>query len=475
MSMRAGLVRLTSHRHFPLFAVALLATVLIFSKLGGRGIANYDDCFYAQKAKEILSSDSWMTMYHAGVPSFENPPGFIWLQALSFLLFGVSDFSAIFPSALFGVLTVVLVYFFSRELSGPGAGWPSAFVMATTFFFLKYARHAMIDVTLTFFSALALYAAVLALRRDRRWFLLWGAAAAICVLMKSVLGFFPPLIMVAWLVATRRGRTLLDPWFLAGSVIVLALGCSWYVHEYLAFGADFTRLHFSWLIVQRGFEGGADPWHSHLSYLTDIATTYWPWLPVFAWGAWRLSARARLGEDSAFLLLSWPILIVGVMSLMQTRAAWYIMPAYAAAAMTCGAAIDGWMGDRLRKLAPRWIALFALAAALAINLSPVELSAERELDARTLAPVVRERARAGAKVVGYQFDFHSVNNALLFYSDQAARPVYSDLGELAAAMRGPSPVVCVLYSRRVRDVLPLVPGVAVLAESGSLTLLSNGR
>jgi 4-amino-4-deoxy-L-arabinose transferase-like glycosyltransferase len=473
--MRAATERLTTHRHFPLLAVVFLGAVLIFSKLGGRGIANYDDCFYAQKAKEILSSGSWMTMTHAGVPSFENPPGFIWLQALSYLLFGVGDFSAVFPSALFGVLTVVLVYFYSRELTGPGAAWPSAFVMATTFFFLKYARHAMIDVTLTFFSALALYAAVLAVRKDRRWFLLWGASTAFCVLMKSVLGFFPPLITVVFLIATRRSRTLIDPWFLAGSAIAIVAGCSWYLHEYLAFGSDFTRLHFSWLIVQRGFEGGGDPWHSHLSYLADIAATYWPWLPVFAWGAWRLVAAARKGDEAALLLLVWPALIVGVMSLMQTRASWYIMPAYAAFAMTCGAAIDSWMGDRLKKLAPRTIAIFAVAAGLVINFTPIELSSERELDARTLAPVLRERAGAGAKLVGYNFDFHSVNNALLFYSDHAARPVYSDPGELADAMSEPSPVVCVLYARHLPDVLPLLPGASVLAESGSLALVTNGR
>ena len=179
--MRARIDSLTARRHFPLLAVALLGAVLIFSKLGGRGIANYDDCFYAQKAKEVLSTGSWMTMYHAGEPSFENPPGFIWLQALSYMAFGVSDFTAILPSALSGLLAIVLVYFLARELLGPGAGWPSALVMATTPFFLKYARHAMIDVTLTLFSVLALYAAVLAVRKDRRWWLVWGTASAFCI------------------------------------------------------------------------------------------------------------------------------------------------------------------------------------------------------------------------------------------------------------------------------------------------------
>jgi 4-amino-4-deoxy-L-arabinose transferase-like glycosyltransferase len=467
--------RISSQRHFSLAAATLLGAVLIFSRLGVNGIANYDDCFYAQKAKEVLGTGSWMTLHHAGVPSFENPPGFIWLQAFSYLLFGVGDFGAIFPSALFGVLTIVLVWFFARELLGPASAGPSSFVMATTFFFIKYARHAMIDVALTFFVTLALYAALLAVRRNGRYFLLWGAAVSVCVLMKSVLGFFPPLITVLFLLITGRGRELHGRWFLAGSALVFTLGCSWYYHEYFIFGSDFTRLHFSWLIVQRGFAGNASPWYSHFAYIADIATTYWPWLPVFAWGSYRLWGRARAKDEASILLLIWPTVIIAVMSLMQTRSAWYIMPAYPAAAITCGGVIGGWASQRFTRAAALTTAAAAVIAALVINLVPVNLSSEREKDVRTLAPLVRERARAGARVVGYEFDFHSVNNALLFYSDYPARPVFSDPAGLRSAMEDTTPVLCILYTRNVDGILPNLPGASVLMKTDGLTLLTNGR
>lgn len=473
--MRHAPERSASGRYASLFAATLLGAVLIFSKLGGRGLANYDDCFYAQKAKEVLSSGSWMTLYHGGLPSFENPPGFIWLQALSYLVLGVGDFSAIFPSALFGVLTIALVWFFARELFGEGAAGPSALVMATTMFFVKYARHAMIDVTLTFFTTLALLAAVLAVRRDRRWFLAWGAAAGFCVLMKSVLGFWAPLITVVFLLATGRARLILDRFFLAGSALVFAIGGAWYVHQYLGFGETFTRLHFGWLIVQRGFQPGAAPWHSHLSYVVDLVTTYWPWLPAAAAGAWSLAGPARRRDEAALLLLLWPAAVFGVMSLMQTRSSWYVMPAYAALAMISGRAIDGRMSARARRVLPAATAGLAVAAALVIALSPLELSAERERDVRALAPIVRDRAGAGATIVGYGFDYHSVNNALLFYGDHAARPVYDDPADLAAAMAAPGPVLCVLYTSRAEELTGALPGSSVVAEAGALTLISNGR
>ena len=157
--MSAAVRRIYSHEGIRILSAIFIGAVLIFSKLGGDGIANYDDAFYAQKAKEIWQTGSWMTLHYAGAPAFENPPGFIWLVALSYKIFGVNDFGAIFPSALFGVLTMVLVYFFGRSLFGAGTAPVAAFVMATTLYFIKYARHAMIDVTLSFFVTAALLAA----------------------------------------------------------------------------------------------------------------------------------------------------------------------------------------------------------------------------------------------------------------------------------------------------------------------------
>src|SRR5262245_59637955 len=98
--------------------VLALSITIIISKLGGNGLANYDDCFYAQKAKEILHTGEWMTMHFNNQPAWENPPLFIWFIALSYKLFGVNEFAAKFPSALFGVATVCLLYVIGRKFYG---------------------------------------------------------------------------------------------------------------------------------------------------------------------------------------------------------------------------------------------------------------------------------------------------------------------------------------------------------------------
>ena len=40
-------------------------------------------------------------------PFWEKPPFFFWLQALAMKVFGVTEFAARLPNALFGILTLV--------------------------------------------------------------------------------------------------------------------------------------------------------------------------------------------------------------------------------------------------------------------------------------------------------------------------------------------------------------------------------
>ena len=89
----------------------IFAALLIFlGRQLDNGIQNYDDAYYAQKAKEILESGSLWLITYSGIPAFDNPPLPFWLTALAFSLFGVSTYSAIFSSALFGTGILLITY-----------------------------------------------------------------------------------------------------------------------------------------------------------------------------------------------------------------------------------------------------------------------------------------------------------------------------------------------------------------------------
>ena len=112
-------------------AFLIFTSLLIF--LGRQldtGITNFDDTYYAQKAKEMLGSGSFWLITHTGLPRFDNPPLPFWFTALAFSVFGVSSYSAIFSSALFGTGIVFMTYRLSLLLyKDSWIAFASAFVL----------------------------------------------------------------------------------------------------------------------------------------------------------------------------------------------------------------------------------------------------------------------------------------------------------------------------------------------------------
>lgn len=462
-----------SDPRFHLGLVILLAMTLLFSKLGTNGLPNYDDCYYAQKAKEILQTGDWMTVRFNGYPRFDNPPFFLWLVALSYKAFGVSEYAARFPSALLGVATIVLIYFFARKFFGTWVGFFSAFVLTTTFGFARHARRVMVDVTLTFFVCLALFALVLALEKDRRYFLLWGFSIALGCLTKSVLGLSPLAITVLYLLLTKRGRIFGDAYFLLGCLLLVAIGFSWYLHQYLTFGREFVDFHFGWLILERAYLQPPQPWYAHLSYFRELGLLYWPWLPFFVLGLVQLGRKAWQANKIALLLLLWVFTILLALTTVQTRYSWYILPIFPAAAVISGSALESLLKERGKLLFTKMALAFGLIALIGINATPLELSPRRDPGPLALAPYVKHFGDRGVRVIGFRQKYDRLNIPLLFYSGYVADPIVHTTAELAQQFEEGSPVLCVLNREDLDSVIREVPAVHVIKQAYRLALVSN--
>ena len=154
MSHLENVLRRPAHRFGLLF---VLSALLLFANLHRGDLAGYDDAVYAHEGKQMLARGDWLNVWLNDKLDFDKPPLFIWLEAASFWLLGVNDFAAKFPTALLGLATIALVYYFARQLTA-NEWLPvlAMLVMATTQYFVKYAMHAMTDVPFTFFFTLAL-------------------------------------------------------------------------------------------------------------------------------------------------------------------------------------------------------------------------------------------------------------------------------------------------------------------------------
>ena len=150
-----------------LFVIALLFLTLplFFYKLGQSSLVSFDEAWYAEISKNILKTNDLFNLYFNGKPYYDHPPAGFWLEALTFKIFGVSEFGARFPQAAAGFLSLGLVYFLGKELFNRIVGFASALGLASSFWFIFRARSGNLDILLTFLFLLTLLLAVKAVKK----------------------------------------------------------------------------------------------------------------------------------------------------------------------------------------------------------------------------------------------------------------------------------------------------------------------
>jgi 4-amino-4-deoxy-L-arabinose transferase-like glycosyltransferase len=201
--------------------------------------------FYFQSVKEMFARHDWITPYYHGQFRFAKPILFYWFVSLSYLVFGINNFGARFPSALFGILTVIFTFNIGRKLFDRKTGLLAAGILTTFLIFFMYARYASPDMALTFFITYSIYLFVKALKGggDQRgifalFFVMLGLATAI----KGFVGFMLPLIIVLTFIASTKKWQILKPMnILAGIFIILAIGLPWYLVMYKLHGDQYLH------------------------------------------------------------------------------------------------------------------------------------------------------------------------------------------------------------------------------------------
>ncbi|MGL5889472.1 MAG: ArnT family glycosyltransferase, partial [Bacteroidia bacterium] len=92
-----------STRHLTFFIIAFL---LVFAAALSVDVMDVDAAQYFGISRDLLSSDNWLEIKDRGHDYLDKPPLLFWLSALSFKIFGVSNWAYKLPSFLFAVLAV---------------------------------------------------------------------------------------------------------------------------------------------------------------------------------------------------------------------------------------------------------------------------------------------------------------------------------------------------------------------------------
>ncbi len=369
--------------HLLLFTLAFL----IFSiRLYDGPLRTYDECYYAQQAREILITGDFLSMHHALGINYENDPFFLWSMAIMFKLFGVNEFCARFPSAIYGLLSVITIFAAGASLKNYRFGLLAASILATTWEFIRFSRYAHLDVCLAFFSTLSLYFFIkfeiirqkkicLTAKSDNLnncfnagsrhvlfYAALCGLSAGAAVLSKNLPGVFTIIAIVAYYLIKGNYNFFLTKEFLVILFFTAFPPGAWYLYQYAVNGSEFFEIHFVYILFKRAFYNPVEAAPVY-QYIKILALTYIPWFPVAAAGLYLilkkrlfitdkntiqpadnflssdrcgqkfnttnvLYSSSMIKNDLLIVPVLYVVIYIGVMSLASAKKGWYIMPVY---------------------------------------------------------------------------------------------------------------------------------------------------
>jgi 4-amino-4-deoxy-L-arabinose transferase-like glycosyltransferase len=387
-------------RKFLLFLVLLfVAAIYLGCVVSPPSLMDDVDAVQAQIAKTMLLSGDWVTARLDGVLYLEKAPLIYWLIAITYKIFGMTDWVARLPVALSAVALGLLTAAFGMWAFSKRAGFYAGLCVSTCVGLFLFTRVQIPDVMLTFAIELAMWAFLRALdeeeKQPRLWAAVFAASLGIGLLLKSLVGIvFPIAAAVIYLYATkqffvRRTWQRLRP--ISGSLIVLVVAAPWHVLATLR-----NPPYFAWTL-----KSGPGLYHGflwfyvineqllrflNLRYPRDYNTVprLWFWLFhllwLFPWSVYlpaivKLSFKPIDRAGRARLMALCLTGFILVFFTFSTTQEYYSMPCYPALALLLGSAMDAegeWIkwGRRVLGAIAALAALTTLGIAFAVRNLP---------------------------------------------------------------------------------------------------------
>ena len=321
----------------------LAAVVLYTWGLGDLSLRDWDEGIIAGVARNIWRaephSQTWLyPTINYGDPYWNKPPLIHWAIALSYKLFGISEWSTrIFP-ALISACSIPLLYLIGREVFvSRSTALISASVYLTLLPVVRHGRLAMLDGAISCWFCGVVWC-LLRGRKNRRWLLGTGLAlGAICLTKGIMMGVLLGGIIILFL-AWDDPKLLKSLYLWSSFALGILPAIAWYTAQYLHYGEQFLGISLGTQTFNRIWEPVSNASSPFWYYLLEIAKYAFPWLIFLPSGVKLAFNNYHLSWSK--LALTWSGVYLLTVSLMATKLPWYIIPIYPGLSLLVGASLD---------------------------------------------------------------------------------------------------------------------------------------
>ncbi len=275
------MVWFNQNRYF-LIVWALLVMLLAAYVAGLFVDVTRDASKYATVAREVFESGDFINLRVHGEPYDQKPPMLFWLSAISFYIFGLSNFAFKLPLLFTGLLGIYSTYRLGKSIYNVRVGWAAAIMLASSQVYFLYFMDIHTDTVLQPFVTFALWQLYEFIKKNKNVHLILGfAGIGFAMLTKGPVGaLLPAFAVFGHLVFTKQSRRLLDIRWYLGALVALILILPALAGLYNQFGWEGIRFYFWTNNAGRltGQLGAHRP--DYFFYVHNLLYLFFPWMLI---------------------------------------------------------------------------------------------------------------------------------------------------------------------------------------------------
>jgi 4-amino-4-deoxy-L-arabinose transferase-like glycosyltransferase len=282
-----------------------------------------------------------------------------------FKIFGVNEWGARFFSAVFGVLTIFITYFFVKKYSSQRQAFITSLVLLASSHFLFEFRMSVPDPYLIFLNTASLFTAYAFFNEKKNyWLWLCAITMGLGTLAKGPVAIaLPGAAILIWLTWEKRLKEILSWKILVAGIIMCTVALPWYLLVHKETNGEWTKGFF----LQHNFGRFSEPMEGHGGpFIIVPVIILLGLLPasIFIGESFK-KFRTRFQDPFLKLALSVVGIFVVFYCISSTKLPNYAMPCYAFVAILLGSFITKAWEENKSRLYP-FIILLVINIALPI-------------------------------------------------------------------------------------------------------------
>jgi 4-amino-4-deoxy-L-arabinose transferase-like glycosyltransferase len=337
----------------PQRTILFFGLVLLLAGNGLLPLTDRDEARFAEASREMIQRGDFVVPWFNGAWRFDKPVLIYWCQIASYKIFGVNEFAARLPSALFCIGTALLLARWAKKRSNNQTALIAGLMFLTALHVaVVIGRVATADMAMIFFCTLAAWSGWELTRPEnperKNWWWIFYGALAFGFLAKGPVAWLPLLGMILGRVFRKDSFRLPLNETVVGLCLAVALVALWGGPALAQTDGKFWTIGMGEHVINRSLDvingHGSSGFLQFIAllplYFLTFFVSFFPW-SLRVPGALKKWWPERQRDDLGWFLLVNALIIFTVFSLVKTKLPHYTMPAFPLLALWLARQISG--------------------------------------------------------------------------------------------------------------------------------------